>query len=90
MNDKLIKQVDVQHIAEEGARIYKKIKPQYDPEKKGKFLAIDIDTRKTYLASTSTGALEKARENHPNKIFYIIKIGFDAAETMAQSFLKPR
>ena len=86
-NDELIKQADVQKIATEGVKIYESVKTQYDPKEKGKFLAIDIDTKQVYLADTSAAAVAKARENHPEKVFYVVKIGFDAAETMAQSFL---
>jgi hypothetical protein len=88
-NDELIKQADIQKIATEGAKIYEGIKAQYDPEKRGKFLAIDIDTKQTYLAETSADAVAEARKNNPNKIFYVVKIGFDAAETMAQAFVSP-
>ncbi len=88
-NDELIKQADVQRIATEGAKIYEGVKTQYDPKEKGKFLAIDIDTKQTYLAETSADAVAEARKNNPNKIFYVVKIGFDAAETMAQSFVSP-
>jgi len=85
-NGELIKQADIQRIADEGAKIYEQIKVNYDPKEKGKFLAIDIDSKKAYLGNTSAQALESARQNHPNKVFYVVKIGFDVAETMAQSF----
>ncbi len=86
--DELIKQSDIQKIAQEGAKIYEQIKVNYDPKEKGKFLAIEIENKKVYLASTSAEALELARQSHPSKIFYVIKIGFDVAETMAESFIK--
>jgi len=85
-NEELIKKADIQRIAEEGAKIYEQIKVNYDPKEKGKFLAIDIDSKKVYLGDTSAEALELARQNHPNKVFYVVKIGFDVAETMARSF----
>ncbi len=86
-NNNLIKNADIQRIAEEGAKIYARIKVNYDPKEKGKFLAIDIGSKKAYVGSTSAGALELARSKHPNKIFYVVKIGFDVAETMAKSFI---
>lgn len=85
-NEGLIKASDVQRIAEEGAKIYDQIKVNYDPKEKGKFLAIDIDSKEAYLGNTSAEALELARQNHPNKVFYVVKIGFDVAETMAKMF----
>ena len=86
-NEELIKKADIQHIAEEGAKIYEQIKINYDPKEKGNFLAIDIESKQEYLGNTSAQALELAREKHPSNVFYVVKIGFDVAETMAQSFI---
>jgi len=85
-NEGLIKKTNIQKIAEEGSKIYDQIKINYDPKEIGKFLAIDIDSKDAYLGDTSAEALELARQNHPNKVFYVIKIGFDVAETMAKTF----
>ena len=82
-NDDFIKQADIQKIAEEGAKIYEEIKIKYDPEHRGKFLAIDIESKDTYVGNTSSEAVELARKAHHNKVFYVVKIGFSAAETLA-------
>lgn len=87
-SEELIKKADIQKIAEEGAKIYEQIKVNYDPKEKGKFLAIDIDSKKAYLGNTSAEALELARQSHPNNVFYVVKIGFDVAETMAKFFVE--
>ena len=84
--EELIKQANIQKIAEEGAKIYDQIKVQYDPQERGKFLAIDIENKDVYLGTSSADALELARQQNPNKVFYVVKIGFDVAETMARSF----
>ena len=89
-DEELIKSVNLPRIAEEGAKIYEQIKINYDPKEKGKFLAIEIDSKKEYLGNTSAEALELARQNHPDKIFYVVKIGYDAAETIAQCFTKSK
>lgn len=85
-NKELLKKVDIQKIAEQGAQIYEKIKGNYEPKENGKFLAIDIDTQKIYLGTTSTEALELAKKTYPKKIFYVVKIGFNFAEMLAKSF----
>jgi hypothetical protein len=82
-NDDLIKKADIQKIAQVGAKIYESKKSQFEPAKNGKFLAIDIDSKDTYLANTSSEAVEKARKAHSKKVFYVVKIGFSAAETLA-------
>lgn len=85
-DEELIKQANIQKIAEEGAKIYHQIKVQYDPQERGKFLAIDIESRDAYLGTSSADALVLARQQHPKNVFYVVKIGFDVAETMARSF----
>lgn len=87
-NDDILKKTDIQKIAQDGARIYEKIKIQYDPQEKGKSLAIDVESEDVYLANTSAEALELARKAHPNRVFYVIKIGYDVAETLAKLYLE--
>ena len=82
-NEELIKKADIQKIAEEGAKIYEAIHLQYEPNENGKFLAIDIETKDKFLGNTSSEAVELARKVHPNKVFYVVKIGFSATETLA-------
>ena len=82
-NDELIKKANIQKIAEEGAKIYESIKSQYEPAQNGKFLAIDIQSKDTYIGNTSSEAVELARKARQNKVFYVVKIGFSAAETLA-------
>jgi hydrogenase maturation factor len=84
--DELIKKADLQKIVAEGAIIYNKIKDKYEPKENGKFLAIDIVSKDVYFSETSADAVELARKSHPKKVFYVVKIGFEAAETMAQMF----
>ena len=83
-DDELIKKVDIQKIADEGSKIYEQVKIQFDPKEREKFLAIDIDSKDVYLGQTSAGALVLAKEKHPDKVFYVVKIGFDVAEMMVQ------
>lgn len=82
-NDELIKKANIQKIAEEGTKIYESIRLQYEPAQNGKFLAIDIKSKDAYIGDTSSQAVESARRAHPNRIFYVVKIGFSAAETLA-------
>lgn len=87
MDEELLKKSNIEKIAQDGAKIYEKIKVNYDPKEKGKFLAIEIESGDVYLGSTSAESLELAREAHPNKVFYVVKIGYDVAETMSKSFM---
>ena len=78
--------VDIEKISSEGAKIYAERKMEYEPHQNGKFLAIDIDSKDVYLADDGAQAVELARQQHPDKVFYLVKIGFETAETVARSF----
>jgi|GEM_PF-1221184 len=75
--EELIKKADIQKIADKGKAVYEAIKADYDPKEKGKFLAIDVDTKNVYLGETSAEAVESAKRKHPDAIFYVVKIGYD-------------
>lgn len=79
----LITNTNLHEIATEGERIYERIKHRYLPKEKGKFLAIDVGSRKVYLGTTSLESIDLAKKDHPNNIFFVVKIGFSAAETLA-------
>jgi hypothetical protein len=82
-----IKTADLQHISTEGQKIYDSMKVQYEPTSHGKFLAIDIESKEVFLADDGAQAVELARKAHPNKVFYLVKIGHETAETVAHSFM---
>lgn len=87
-SDNLLKKTDLQKIARVGSKIYEQIKQDYEPQKTGQFLAIEIESQKAYLGRTSADALNLARNNHPGKLFFVVKIGFEAAETVAEAYLR--
>ncbi|HLD70334.1 MAG TPA: hypothetical protein VI937_00380 [Negativicutes bacterium] len=86
--EELIKNTDLAKVASQGALIYQEVKKKYEENSIGKFLAIDIDSKEQFLASTSAEAVVAARAKYPGKVFYVVKIGFDAAETMAHLIYK--
>lgn len=84
--DDLLKKVDIEKIAAEGQIIYSKIKTQYEPKENGRYLAIEIDSKEVFLGKNGVEATIKARNKYPNKVFYLVKIGFTAAETIARTY----
>ncbi len=81
--DDLLKNANIEKIAQDGQKIYDKIKVKYEPAHNGEFLAIETESENAYLGKTSAEAVEIAREKHPDKVFYVIKIGYAVAETLA-------
>jgi hypothetical protein len=83
----LAKSQPFQEIAEKGTALYQEMKAKYEPADNGKFLAIEVEKSKVYMGTTSGEALEQARAENPGKLFYVVKVGFDSAETLAHSLV---
>lgn len=88
MSEDLIKDANINDIAERGTAIYEAVKEKYEPDYGGQFLAIDIDSEDIFVGKESAEALQQAREAHPNKVFYVVKVGFESAEAMAHAFMR--
>ena len=78
-----VEKSDIEEIAKKGTEVYEQIKNNYGEDKKGKFLAIEVDTKEAFLADTSNEAVEHARAKYTGKIFYVVKIGFSAVEVLS-------
>ena len=74
-------------VVKQGDAIYAKIKDEYEPRHTGKYLAIEPDTGRVYLAKDGAMAIVKAKRAQPRKFFYLKKIGYDTAERIANTVL---
>jgi len=72
----------VNEVAAAGERLYRRLAPKYSQES-GKYLAIDVDTKKAYLAATPQDALKLAENADPKGSFHLVKIGSDGLYRVA-------
>lgn len=70
-------------IAQKGMKIYQKISKRVEKGHLGDFIAIEVESEKYFLGQTPVEAIEKAKKHFPNKIFYLMKVGFPAAITFS-------
>ncbi len=76
--------VNTQEIARKGEEIYQKeLKEKLEKEYIGKFVAIEVESGEYFLGETQMEATTKARKKFPDKITYLVKIGFPAVITMS-------
>jgi len=85
--DEPAKGQSLQEIAEKGDALYQAVKDEYEPQYKGKFLAVEVEKGIFYMGDTGKEAIEKARAANPDKLFYLLKIGFSSTEILARSLL---
>lgn len=84
MEEDLIKKADLGNIVKKGEVVYEEIKSQYEPQQNGKFLAIETESKKVYLGNESVDAVMLAKKDFPDKVFYVVKIGYGYTETLAK------
>ena len=55
---------------------------QLEPENLGRFIAIEPFSGRYFLGDTGAQALVAARSEMPDRIFYLMRIGYRAAHTI--------
>jgi hypothetical protein len=67
-------------LAESGQRLYdERLSALLEPEHEGQFVAIDPETERYFLGETGLAALKAGRRELPDKLFYLLRVGHDAA-----------
>lgn len=63
-----------------GKRFYEThLKAVLEPQENGKFVAIEPESEKYFVGATAVEALTKSREQFPDKIFFLARVGFPSA-----------
>jgi hypothetical protein len=76
------KPLKVSPLARKAMRLYEiKLKALLEPTSIGKFAAIEPDSGDYFVADRMSEAMHKARLQHPDKKFFLVRIGFKAAVT---------
>ena len=71
-----IYQINREEFGSKGDEIYEKIKPLLEPKYKGEIVAIEVESGDYFLDETVIEAWQKAKVEHPDKVFYFVRIGY--------------
>ncbi len=67
-------------LAENGQRLYdERLRALLEPDHEGEFVAIDPDTERYFLGPTGLDALRAGRRELPDHLFYLLRVGHEAA-----------
>jgi len=69
-------------LAEKGEGVYERIRKDVEEKYRGMFIAIDADTGDYSIAQSALEAVGKAREKHPESVFYVKRIGYRVARLL--------
>jgi len=67
-------------LAERGQRLYdERLRDKLEPEHNNQFVAIEPEAGRYFLGETGLAALHAGRAALPDKLFYLLRVGHDAA-----------
>jgi catechol 2,3-dioxygenase-like lactoylglutathione lyase family enzyme len=70
-------------LAEKSKAFYEReLKTRLEATEKGKFVAIEPETESYFVDKDGTKALLRARAAFPDKLFFLIRIGYEAAHSI--------
>ena len=71
-------------LVESGQRFYDEhLRNGLEPEEAGRYVAIEPESGRYFLADTGTEALLEARRALPESLFYLARVGYTAADTLS-------
>lgn len=80
-----------QTLVARGKAFYvKNLKTLLEPQHEGEFLAIEPDSGHYFLGRTSVAALDAARAAMPERLFYLMRVGYGAAFTIGGHIARKR
>lgn len=67
-------------VAKKAKIIYEeRLRADLEPKHRDKFVAIEPDSEDFFIGSTYSESVMAAREAHPDRISFVIRVGHDAA-----------
>jgi len=81
MAEKLMQVPSVHEISVKGQKILNSLPKEVVREHFGRFIAIEVDSGDYFIGDTAIKATQKAQGKHPDKIFFLGRIGYRTAYT---------
>lgn len=80
MSTTLISAATTNDIAERGQLFYDEhLRTALEPEHSGRFVAIEPESGRHYLADTAIDAIDRGRAETADKLFYLVRVGSPTA-----------
>ncbi|MBM4031232.1 MAG: hypothetical protein FJ291_05535 [Planctomycetes bacterium] len=72
--------MDHRELGRRGREYYDRfLREKLEPQHKGKFLALEVETGEYELGDTTLEALDRAEAKHPDSVFCILRVGYRTA-----------
>ena len=78
------KPISANQLAEVGQQLYeKRLRDKLEPRHKGKIIAIEVESGDYFIGKNLNEASLKAKQKHPNNVFYFVRVGYPAVYSFA-------
>lgn len=68
--------INIQELLKKGEEIYQQeLKGVLEPENNGKYVVIEVESKKYFIGETKDEAVTEAKKTFPNKVFVVRRIG---------------
>ena len=69
--------LDRGELASRGQQYYDRhLRPLLEPDHHGEYVFLDVETGDYEVDSDQLAAMARARANHPDTVFYIVRVGY--------------
>ncbi len=66
---------NVEEFSKKSIEYYKEIQADLEAQHKGKYAALDYETKKYWIGETLSEAMDNAKKEFPEKLFYAVQVG---------------
>ncbi len=81
--------LDCDGLARRGQDYYDRVlRSEIEPEHKGEFLVLDVESGEYELDADEAAALNRAMERHPDRLFYVLRVGSRTAHCIGARFAR--
>ena len=79
MTQQVYQPPDIRKISKNGRQFFTALDPELSKTHRGQFVAIEVDSGDYFIGETAMEANQKARVKHPEKVFFLGRIGYRTA-----------
>jgi hypothetical protein len=78
--------MDLEDLARRGQEYYDRfLRAKLLPKHKGEFVVLDPETGDYEIDEDEVAAMERARARHPDRLFYILRVGYRTSMSFSAS-----
>jgi hypothetical protein len=82
---------DHEELARRGQAYYDEhLRERLEPEHNGEYLVLDVESGEYEMDADEMRAIQRARARHPDRLFYVLRVGHRAAHRIGGSSLGSR